>query len=542
MIRMRPRIDPRSMSHRGALSSTMHVFRPAAVALLVGACSAPATPPSPGHGPVPSTETTSLTPTSTATSHRPRPPTSHAPPPSDPGPRPSGRLDVLAAIPANGAVLIGPRVIILSPDFGSALAADVTTGDEIWRVALPGHPSGQHILQRLDERPLLRRDDDLILLDAATGRTVAHHRGPMGDRRFVNRRAGMCMLNGSCSAQIIDCGNARPLGPAVDGVRIFRHSLGTDGHPLGPGVDSCAGFAVQLLGRAGDLLVYSGHGLRRPPPAPGALIRPMFSGSSVLAAVRADSGEVVWEHEDRGCGLCSDSLIGIGMDGRLGWVVRDGTLDVFATRTGKSRWTRKFDDGVVGAIWFDGPVSGLFVTTEREVAAYAPSGRQRFRRPRGDLGTLPMLRTAILPELAHLHFVREHETVAWLDPTTGNVLETVVLEGKTLLSDDAGHPVIAGHDDKRDAAGQVIEGMALLDVERERRPESGHGPPNHATVRELDSGAPLMHIDQDAWSLGEWSDSDGLQRFAAIYVHRPDEPGEVRIVRFTRSARDAAEP
>ena len=65
----------------------------------------------------------------------------------EPGPvsgtrHPSGRLTVLATIPAQGAVLLGPRVIALGPDFRVVSAVDVTTGDEIWRVPLPGHPSG----------------------------------------------------------------------------------------------------------------------------------------------------------------------------------------------------------------------------------------------------------------------------------------------------------------------------------------------------------------------------------------------------------------
>ncbi|HHH27923.1 MAG TPA: hypothetical protein ENK57_06220 [Polyangiaceae bacterium] len=126
--------------------------------------------------------------------------------------------------------------------------------------------------------------------------------------------------------------------------------------------------------------------------------------------------------------------------------------------------------------------------------------------------------------------------VAWIDPRTGKVLETVPFEGKTLLSDDAAHPIIADRDERRDAAGQVVEGarVALLDVSRSRFPGTGSGPPNRAVVRELESGAPLMHIAHDAWSIGEWpgAGEQAARRYAAIYVHRADEPGEVRVVRF----------
>ncbi len=459
----------------------------------------------------------------------------------EPGPvsgtrHPSGRLTVLATIPAQGAVLLGPRVIALGPDFRVVSAVDVTTGDEIWRVPLPGHPSGQHILQRLGPRPLLRRGDDLIVLDPATGRIVAQHRGPMSDRRFVHRVRDVCMLNGSCTAQLIDCDDARPLGALLESVRIFRHEVGEDGHSVGHGSESCAGFDVQLVGRAGDLLVFTGRGLRRRAPRPGAPHRPKSLGANVLAAIHAETGSPAWEHHGRGCGFCGGGTVGISADGALGWLVRDDTLDVFRTRDGRNVWTRQFDDRVVGAVWFDGAVDGLFVTTEREVAAVAPNGRPRFVRALDGPDTLPLLKTALLPELAQIHFVREQEQVAWLDPSTGAVLETVPFTNRVLVADSSGHPVIVAHEEMRDAAGHVIEGTrhAVLDVDRTRRADTGAGPPNHAVVRERKNGTALMRIEDDAWSIGEWSAPGNATapRFAALYVHRADEPGEVRIVRF----------
>jgi PQQ-like domain len=427
-----------------------------------------------------------------------------------------------------GAVVVGPRLIVLTADFRSVSGIDLTTGSKIWTVALPDEPLGKHVIQRLGERVLLRRAGDLIVLDPSTGQSLARHRQPMGDREFVHQVRGMCLLNGSCSAQIIDCEDARPIGELLEGEQMHFHFRHGGGHEASG--SNCVGFNVQMFGRAKNLLVYSARALRGPPVTGKAV--PMFRGHDELAALDARTGKARWKRA-KGCGRCSEATSGVTPDGRTGWLMRDTELEVFDAATGRVRFKRKLLNPVLHALWVAGSWPGLFVASEAEVVMFTPVGRERFRRRQDDQEVLPLAVGSLITPLAHLQLRSRAKYLSWIGPQSGSETSRVEIGDQVLLPAADGQAALFGQGEDRDAGGQVIEGARglRLDVRRGRKAGSD-GPPNVATVIERSTDTELLTINSDAWTLGEWSSDEDGPRFVALFVHDGDDVSAVRVLRL----------
>ncbi len=410
----------------------------------------------------------------------------------------------LAVFQVEDAIVAGDRIISLHRD-GSVVARTFDAA-ELWRTGLGEAPPGSQLLQRLPaaNRVLLRRQNGLTALELADGHVVATHPVQLDDRLFLWSRDGACGLRGECSMQLIDCADGRPLGPSLQG--NFRSMLDPDGEYS----SGCWGFDADLIGRAGEVVVY----LSRDSRGEGGY------------GVRASDGAPVWQNPSFACSYCPAERIGMDPSGHHCFFATDDDLTLFNCRNGQVRKKVPIP-GVVHALWAGDQTGGVFVsnaTVARLLDPVRGSKRWQVNLPKG---ALVVPENARLTDLADIGLRVDKQTpYLLLAVATGQIATRGTLAADASLSTNSqGRVIVQASSATRDHTGQVItKTPPPITVERSHQPAGESGAPNHAVLTDQ-LGATIDVLDHDAWLIG-WRPNyaallvDSEPRTVAIY-HLP---------------------
>ena len=414
-------------------------------------------------------------------------------------PQPSPGPDGAPSFPVVDAIVAGDLLIALED--GGVVVARRLDGAELWRTPLGPASPGAELLLRLPgaERVLVRRPSGLVALDLHSGRVAARHAVELDDRLYLWARDGACGLRGQCSMQLVDCATGRPIGAPITGQ--IHHERDLDG-----GYSSgCWGFAVDLVGRADDVVVHLGRG----------------EGPTAFG-VRARDGARVWSSSAISCRYCANERFGMSSGGAWCFTAEDDALVVFACRTGEVRSTRRVP-GMRRALWTGDERGGIFVDTPGSAALLEPATGAWRWRVSVPADALAVPQGARLTALAELAYRQERSTpLLILADATGRVAVRDALGPDRALTTAAdGSVAVARGESLYDHTGQVIPSIrpAPATVEREHLPAGSSGPPNHAVVRRTD-GTILASLAFDAWPLG-WSRVDGDVRLAVMVASTP---------------------
>lgn len=414
------------------------------------------------------------------------------------------------------AIVAGDRLIALEED-GSVVARELD-GVEVWRTPLGPTTPGAELIQRLPGAPrvLVRRPGRLVALDLHDGRVAKRTDVELADRLYMWARDGACGLRGKCSMQLIDCATGGPLGAPIEGQ--IHHERDPDG-----GASSgCWDFELDLVGRAGEVVVY-------------------FSDDSAAAGgptafgVSAQDGARVWSSAAVACRYCANEGFGMSPGGTWCFALANEVLSLFACRTGVVRGTRKLA-AMRRALWVGDEGGGIFVDSPGSAALLDPATNRWRWQVKLPADALAVPRRARLTDLADVSYQQDRPTpLLVLDEGTGEVVTRTTLDpdGSIAVAAD-GSVRVTNREQDRDHTGQVIPSIqpAPAVVDRAHLPASSSGPPNHAVVRRMD-GTIVATIDADAWPLG-WTRSSDEVRLAVMIASTP------RTVAFYRWGESSA--
>ena len=413
------------------------------------------------------------------------------------------------------AIVAGDRLIALEGD-GSVVARELD-GVEVWRAQLGPTTPGAELIQRLPGAPrvLVRRPGRLVALDLRDGHVAARNDVELADRLFLWARDGACGLRGQCSMQLVDCKMGRPLGAPIVGQTHHESD------PDGGASSGCWDFDVDLVGRAGEVVVY------------------LFADSGVAGGhtafgVRAQDGARLWSSAAVACRFCVNERYGMSPDGTWCFAVENEVLSVFACRTGEVRATRKVA-AVRRVLWVGDEGGAIFVDSPRSAALLDPATNTWRWHVKVPADALAVPRRARLTDLADISYRQDKPTpLLVLDEGTGQVVTKTMLDpdGAIAVAAD-GSVSVTNNEQDRDHTGQVIPSIlpAPVVVDRAHLPASSSGPPNHAVVRRTDRTI-IATIDANAWLLG-WTRSGDEVRLAVMIS---STPRTVALYRFNQKS------
>ena len=433
----------------------------------------------------------------------------------DPAPVAAPASDGARRFTVVDAIVAGDRLIALADD-GSVVARELD-GVEVWRAQLGPTTPGPALIQRLPGAPrvLVRRPGRLVALDLHDGRVAARSEVELEDRLYLWARDGACGLRGQCSMQLVDCGTGRPLGAAIEG-QIHHES-----DPDGGASSGCWGFDLDLVGRAGEVVVYLADDS-------GA------AGGHTAFGVSAQDGARVWSSAAVACRFCSNESFGMSPGGTWCFAVENEVLSLFACRTGEVRGARKVA-AVRRALWVGDEGGGIFVDSPSSAALLDPAKNTWRWQAKLPADALAVPRRARLTDLADISYRQDKPTpLLVLDEDTGQVVTRMTLDpdGAIAVAAD-GSVSVTNNGQDRDHTGQVLPSIlpAPVVVDRSHLPASSSGPPNHAVVRRTD-GTIVATIDADAWPLG-WTRSGDEVRLAVMIS---STPRTVALYRFNEKS------
>lgn len=405
------------------------------------------------------------------------------------------------------------------------------TGEVRWTTDVP-HPAHGTYAQRFGEHHvLLLPAGELLLLDVRNGALTARHRYS-GGKRFDSRNAGVCLLTDECSALVVDCADARPLTTLRQARGIRRRMIrGDDGQLHHGPPPSCRG-AIFPVGRWRDtLIVHIGRYAGEVPNAPPA---PRFHpGTDALLGLDAATGDVRWA-QPAPCTVCNGAhagLVGDDADAAV-FVASDDAVLIFDPHGGTLRY--RIESPGVDRVLVHEPSRTVLVQDAQHVRTIRLAPRapvEQSRAPRE--GRTFVLEGARYPVLGDILLRAYADTeVVTLDTDGTEVARATIPPSSTLVPGERGRWQVLRAYTNRDNAGQGVPMPGHVPryvVERSHRPRDERGPPNHARV--LFDGDPIVEVDQDAWSLGEFD--VGRQRGLVLFVHdteRWQTRDEVRVL------------
>ena len=418
------------------------------------------------------------------------------------------------AIPALDGVLFGSTLVTLTRDRDQLRAFDVATGEPGWQADLGDAGPTDPQIQRLDgDHLLVWSPSRLRVFDAATG-TLQHEHATRSRGRYLWRRGDACGLSGECSLELIDCTDARPIGREINGAYQSRRSI------EGGVTTGCWGFDVDLLGRDGDHVVVHASNTH------GRV-------DDGFAAFDVRSGRRVWRSTALHCDDCSP--LGTGSAGELCWATSERELRVFGCHDGRPRWRKSLSGAPRLITWVATEPPGLYVLTDSTAMCLdARSGRHRWQVA-AEPHTLAIAAGSRFPDQGEILLRQAEPTeVVWLDDADGAAIGRQALPANaTLIADPPGRWLMVDRYPPWDTAGHRVPTALppFFEVNRDRAPASGRGPPNRASVSVRSRQRPLLETDSDAWSLGEYATGD--QHILVLYVvgRERTATGEIRLVR-----------
>lgn len=247
-----------------------------------------------------------------------------------PAPR---ELSVAARIPAADALIAGHTLFLLEPDFLHVAAFDARSArpeKPLWRARFQEKAGGVHSLHFAPDRVFVYAGNQLIALDASSGkrvtsRTVRFHSSRLNRSGCTfDVRLGACALDCLCSFQFLSCRDLTPIGPEYRATETCFEPMDENDE----GWCSC-GPGAWLLGRAGELLLACIEDTTS--REPGA-----FSGRRAVVAVDRRTSRETYRSATLGVSSWWREGSGVSPDGEVCWL-RGGKGDglrIFACQTG----------------------------------------------------------------------------------------------------------------------------------------------------------------------------------------------------------------
>lgn len=412
---------------------------------------------------------------------------------------PSAPRSIAAAV----ARLVGSRVVVVEPDRRAVAAYAITSGARLWRTELGSTASAHELADLSPGRVLVHGENELLVIEVAAGAIASRQRNQRSAAgAFLWRHAGACALRASCELSLLDCADARPFGDPLRGRIVSRMRFDRSGWDSG-----CWGFSPDLVGRGGDVVVIAGGDA---------------SDRTAVIGVDARSGRRVWTRS-----LAARSFAGgASPDGAACWVVDDtSVLHAFDCATGRRRFALRDTEA---ARWSTGPPEGLFVWQRQRVAFVEPErGRRRWQRTIAR-GEVALVAGARLERDEGVHDGDRERTLLILGARDGAVLARLTLRAgdRVVASETEGALRTATH--AIDESGRVRDARHVPTFEVERGPAGSPA----AVYVSRPTRREVLRLPSDAWSLGEHT--EGATSFLALFIHRADGPGEVRVLSAPR--------